>query len=688
MKKIIILTFIMLFSLFCTTYASDTKVTSISINSGKTLYLSIDDFVTLDVTIKPSTINTDTMSFSSTSPKIADVDYKGNITAKKVGSTTITVELYGKKSSITVKVSERNKLLGVDFSINSVSGTNFKEIKVIPHRYDDGQLIEEEVADNYYIYLPSGYFVEGISASYVADRNGVYPFTIYDGNNRRTFYYTVKDIDSTTLINEKNVEDTRENIFFEYNLKYDYEKKQILFNMDLNDVRKVITPDKKTTVSNSVNYYISSLKNNVPLDFSVIIDDVSYDYKVIKQGEFYLLIFIEPVDYDDHSTIVEYFGYNFTTNEDFKAIPKKDIFYDNGNYEVLLESNSNTKEIFNFNISNIDFRSPSVKTSLLDDYTLDLDIEDDFSLDYMITYDGKYVSIGGSKANTTTFTYNNAVKIDYNGEYLFTVVDKVGNRTVACVNIESRKKTPKYPIDYDVHNYKYTKDLFANIGLVYDNGDTAIDNLSIYEITIPGYMKGSSSSYFMPDSPITRAEIITLFCRITDLPYDTSAFLKTKFTDIENHWAKDYISMGSSKKYVAGYKDNEFKPNNNVTRAEFCKMLTNISSFKSKVAALPATSNYNFSDVNGHWAQKEITTVVSRDIIAVKNNYFYPELPITRAEVVHAINKIFGLNPSAGEFKNIYSMYKKYYDFKDINDHEYYSDIIISVIGMYREKIN
>ena len=681
-KKIIImiLTFVMVFNLFCTTYGAKVSVTSLSINGGKTLYLTVDDFATLDVTINPSNANSDDITFTSSAPNIASVDYNGNVTAKRVGSTTITAELGGKKSSITVKVSGENKLLNVDFAVKSIAN-NFKEITVTPHRYDNNdKLIVDEIDDEYYIYLPSGHLVEGKSASYVADRNGVYPFTIYYGNNKRTFYYTVKDIKSTTS-NDKN-NNNRDDIHFNYKLMYDYEKKQVLFNMELDEVRTVITPDKKTLVSNNINYYISALNNNTPLDFSIIVDGFTYEYKVIKQGEYYLLISMSPVDYDNYSTIVNYFGYNFTTNEDFKAIPNKGLFYDNGNYEVLIQSDSKAKEIFNFNISNIDFRRPSVTTSILDDYTLSLEIKDDFSLDYIITFDGKYVPVSG---NVKTFKYSHSTKIVYDGEYIFTVVDKAGNRTAYTTNIKSRKTPKKHPINYNVHNYKNTKYLFENIGLAYDDSN---DDLSIYENTLPSYMNGSNSLYFNPDSPISRAEIITLFCRITDLPYDPNAFLKTKFTDIEYHWARDYISMGSGKKYVTGYKDKTFRPNNNVTRAEFCQMLANISAFKSKVAILPATSNYNLLDVNNHWAQKEIIKIVSRDIVTGKSNYFYPDKPITRGEVVHAINKIYGLNPTAGELKYIDSLYKKYYNFEDITYHKYYNDIIISLVGMYREKLN
>lgn len=681
-KKILItiFTFILFFVFATTTNISgaETNITSISINSGKSLNLAVDDFITLDVKTTPSNLSIDGIKFSSSDPNIADVDYKGNVTAKRVGKTTITATLNGKTSTIAVNVSGINKSLGVTFTVKDVPGTNFKEITATPKRYDNDENVDDKTDYLYYIYLPSGYVIEGKSASFVADRNGVYPFTIYDrGNNKRTFYYTVKDIKSTS--NVDSTDSDKKNISFDYKLMYDYEKKQVLFNLILDKQRTVVTPNN-TIVTNEANYYINTLKNNIPYDFSIKIDDISYNYKIIKQGEFYLLIAMSPVDYDNYSTLVKYFGYNFTTNENYETIPSKDLFYDNGSHEVLVKSDSMSKELFYFNITGIDFRRPSVDISYLEDNTLSLVIKDDFGLDYMITYDGKYVQLKGKST-----TYNIKTQIIYNGNYKSIVVDKAGNRTIASMQLTSKKKHRRYDVDSSVHNYKYTNLLFSDIGLKYYDNE---NDTNLYEMILPAYMKGSSVSYFSPDSPITRAEMITLFCRITDLPYDTGALLKSKFTDINYHWAKDYIAMGSAKKYIAGYKDKTFRPNNYVTRAEFCQMITNIGDFKPKVSSLPATSNNSYADVYGHWAQKQISTVSNRDIVLGNGTYFYPDNLITRGEVVHAINKIYNLNPTNGELNYIDSMYKKYFNFKDIINHKYYNDIIISLVGMYREKIN
>ncbi|MGD9568606.1 MAG: S-layer homology domain-containing protein [Sedimentibacter sp.] len=590
----------------------------------------------------------------------------------------LTITLIFILNNFNIIYGAESKYLRAEFTEENVSGTNFKQITIAPYRYD-GEKIEDEDDISYYIYLPSGYLVEGKEATYVADRDGEYPFTVYYGSHKKTFTYKTKGIDSP--IDEDEDENNDDTIaYYDYNLMYDYEKKQVLFNMHIDKLRNVTTPEG-TFATNKIIYYIDELENNIPYDLEIKIDDETFKYKIIKSGEFYLLIYMSPVNYNDYSTLVEYRGYNFTTNDYFEAYPPKDIYDDNGNYEVAVKSD-NSQHVFSFNITGIDYRRPIIDISILDDETFKVEAEDDYGLDYIITFDGQYVPVSSS---SNTFSYNHLTEIKYNGEYIFTVVDKKGNRSIETTNIKSKRKPRKHEINLEVHDFKNIDELFENIGSKYEKPN---EDIIYFENILPAYMNGKSSDSFNPDSPISRAEMVTIFSRLNNLPYDTSAHLKTKFTDIDNHWARDYISMGSSKKYVSGYKDKTFKPDNNVTRAEFCQMLTKISSYKTLLNELPSTDNYNFKDINEHWAEKEIIRIASKNLIDSETDMFYPDRAITRGEVVHAINMLYGINPSYIELAHINKMYSNYYDFQDIEKHKYYFDIIISVVGMYREKVN
>ena len=581
-------------------------------------------------------------------------------------TTIITIITLIILSNINISYASRN--IRGRFTESDVPGTDFKEITFSPYYPND----EEE--RDYYIYLPSGYFVEGRSASYVADRNGRYPFTVYDGSSKKTFTYSVDSIEDPIDRSDKST------IYKEFQLMYDYEKKQVLFNIQTDKVRTIKTPNR-TTVSNEANYYIGNMNNNDPYNLSIEIDHEVSNFKIVKSGEFYLLIYISPVNYNDYSTLVEYYGYNFTNNEVYRAYPPKDIYDDNGNYNILIKSD-NSQHIFNINIEDIDYRRPSITTELSDD-RITLKAEDDFELSYIITYDGKYVDIEGREA-----TYSHPEEVIYNGKYKFIVGDKKGNRTVKTMEIKSGRRrwnTTRYrhAIELGVHDFRYTEELFENIGVKYQEKD----KIKMFESILPGYMNGKNIDKFSPDSSITRAEIVAIFCRLNNLPYDNSIYLRSRFTDINDHWARDYIAMGSSKRYVSGYRDRTFKPDNPVSRAEFSEMITKISSYRPYLNAIPAVSNKNFLDIEDHWAEKAILAVTGRDLIPVDSDYFYPDKPMSRGEVVYAINRLYGFNPTYWELAYIKSLYNNYYNFTDINNHQHYIDIIISLVGMYREVV-
>ncbi|HOK49994.1 MAG TPA: S-layer homology domain-containing protein, partial [Sedimentibacter sp.] len=75
---------------------------------------------------------------------------------------------------------------------------------------------------------------------------------------------------------------------------------------------------------------------------------------------------------------------------------------------------------------------------------------------------------------------------------------------------------------------------------------------------------------------------------VTDMVYDTKAVL---FSDIDGHWAKEWIEKAVNSGFVTGYEDGTFKPDRTITRAEFSTML-------NKAIKVESSTEINFSDVN------------------------------------------------------------------------------------------
>jgi len=121
-----------------------------------------------------------------------------------------------------------------------------------------------------------------------------------------------------------------------------------------------------------------------------------------------------------------------------------------------------------------------------------------------------------------------------------------------------------------------------------------------------------------------------------------SVFAATGYTDIEAHWAKNAIERWSDEKVVNGYADNTFKPDNNVTRAEFVTMIVRLFE-PAKVADL---SKYKDVEKND-WFYDALAKAVEMEVVkGYDNNTLKPEANITRQEAMVILNRILNLTAS------------------------------------------
>lgn len=153
-----------------------------------------------------------------------------------------------------------------------------------------------------------------------------------------------------------------------------------------------------------------------------------------------------------------------------------------------------------------------------------------------------------------------------------------------------------------------------------------------------------------------------------NIPYtqnlDTS---KIKFIDIPaNHWAKSTIVKLAAQniKIIRGYPDGTFRPDSNMTRAEF-------------VTALVRTMGYSvmdevystYKDVSEkHWASKYIGAAQQRGIIDPTDygDSFKPEEIITRFEACRMLINSFSRTKLAVNDNSV-TMYPVFKDAKDLD---------------------
>jgi len=113
---------------------------------------------------------------------------------------------------------------------------------------------------------------------------------------------------------------------------------------------------------------------------------------------------------------------------------------------------------------------------------------------------------------------------------------------------------------------------------------------------------------------------------------------KSKFKDIQGHWAEDAINLATRRGYVSGRTDTIFDPNKNVTRCEMAVMLTNVSGGKIE------PEGHIYEDVwRGLWHASAVNGALVAGFIpdGMADNYFNPEKNTTREETFAMIDAFY-----------------------------------------------
>ena len=129
------------------------------------------------------------------------------------------------------------------------------------------------------------------------------------------------------------------------------------------------------------------------------------------------------------------------------------------------------------------------------------------------------------------------------------------------------------------------------------------------------------------------------------------------FSDLsDSHWAKKYIETGVKHELFDGYPDGTFRPDNNLTRAEFTAVLW-------KMASKPETSgNTPFEDVDSEeWYNQPISYAYENGLVTgTAPNAFSPDDFITREQAVTVLFRLSKQN-SDNDFSENFS------DFSEIS---------------------
>lgn len=126
-------------------------------------------------------------------------------------------------------------------------------------------------------------------------------------------------------------------------------------------------------------------------------------------------------------------------------------------------------------------------------------------------------------------------------------------------------------------------------------------------------LKGYEDGTIRPENNITRAEVATIITRYKNLNADNIK-KESKLTDIDGHWAEESIKIAEENNIIKGYEDNTFKPDENITRAEFTAIINR---------AFNRCDNINTSNLNKLPSDVEKGSWYFEDIIEATTDHEY-----------------------------------------------------------------
>ena len=235
------------------------------------------------------------------------------------------------------------------------------------------------------------------------------------------------------------------------------------------------------------------------------------------------------------------------------------------------------------------------------------------------------------------------------GSYTLTL-KKMNDETKAWEEVEEAKEAGEYQLtvsdndedanhEFDPDQSKLLDFTVSTDKLFLDVPNDAWYRDYVYDAQKVGYMKGiGDSNMFAPDESTTRAMAATVLSRMVGLTGNDEA--SEPFSDVEPaDWYFKEVAWAASTGIVSGYPGtDEFRPNGNVTRAEFCVMMQRYAAATGQGVALEAgeadeiLAAYEDGASVEPWCKDAVAWAVKNEVFG-GYSVLNPQGDITRAEM-------------------------------------------------------
>lgn len=144
----------------------------------------------------------------------------------------------------------------------------------------------------------------------------------------------------------------------------------------------------------------------------------------------------------------------------------------------------------------------------------------------------------------------------------------------------------------------------------------------------------------------------SLLCTVVAALITVQVAAASPFTDVRaDQWFAESVNYCREKGFVGGYSDGSFKPNNNITRAEFCVMLNQLAknlSLKKTSSGAAARGQYarQYTDYKqDQWYSEAVADCLANGFISgTSSTTLSLDKNILRQDVAVMVDKMFGWN--------------------------------------------
>lgn len=165
---------------------------------------------------------------------------------------------------------------------------------------------------------------------------------------------------------------------------------------------------------------------------------------------------------------------------------------------------------------------------------------------------------------------------------------------------------------------------------------------AILSLAAEGVVNGKGNKQFAPGDNVTRAEFTKIIIGAFNLTEDDA---QLSFSDIQkDHWGYKYIATATKMGIVNGVSDTRFNPNGKITRQDMATICYRVLESIGKIA--DTAEKKEFSDENeiSEYAKKAVETLSGMGVINGKGNkMFAPKDFATRAEaakIIHSLRNV------------------------------------------------